>query len=120
MNKDRYEYWIKTATTVIDAYTALNHACHKAQDAGCLDAEGPLYDAIWRAFEDLLRIIDTVGVGKFETGWITWFIYEAPHSPKKTAEIKHKHKTITYDVSSVEGLAELITDLETEQQTEDQ
>jgi len=52
---------------IIVAYENLDMACTNALRAGCLDIDGPLYDRIWRGFDDVLSIIDP-------HGWITWYI----------------------------------------------
>ena len=57
---------------IVDRYQKLNVACAEAEKAGCLDANGPLFDAIWRAFEHLLDRIEE----RQTRGWLWWFIYE--------------------------------------------
>ena len=52
---------------IIVAYENLDMACTNALRAGCLDIDGPLYDRIWRGFDDIVSIIDP-------HGWITWYI----------------------------------------------
>ena len=55
--------------TILRAYERLDLATSKAIEVGCLDPNGPLYDAIWRGFDDMLQVSDP-------HGWITWYIYD--------------------------------------------
>lgn len=69
---------------IIAAYENLDMACTNALRAGCLDQEGPLYDKMWRGFEDLLSIIDP-------HNWISWYIHENDMGKSElTAEIGSK------------------------------
>lgn len=52
---------------IIAAYENLDMACTNALRAGCLDPDGPLYDKMWRGFDDILSIIDP-------HEWILWYI----------------------------------------------
>ena len=63
---DRLETIIKQ---VAADYKKLELACDAAIKAGAMSQEGPLFDAIWRTFDNMLHLVD------FE-GWIPWFIYE--------------------------------------------
>lgn len=54
---------------IIATYENLDMACTNALRAGCLDVDGPLYDRIWRGFDDLLSIIDP-------HDWISWYIHD--------------------------------------------
>lgn len=55
--------------TIIDSYVELNQATEAAIKAGCLDVNGPLHEAIWRGFENVLAIVD-------QYSWISWYIHE--------------------------------------------
>lgn len=55
--------------TILAAYERLDLAASKALEVGCLDPDGPLYDAIWRGFDDMLRVSDPYG-------WISWYIHD--------------------------------------------
>ena len=55
--------------TIIKRYEELDAATAKVIDVGCMDIDGPLYDAIWRMFDDMLSIIDP-------HGWISWYIFD--------------------------------------------
>ncbi len=55
--------------TILAAYERLDLAASKAIEVGCLDPDGPLYDAIWRGFDDMLQVVDS-------HDWITWYIYD--------------------------------------------
>jgi hypothetical protein len=55
--------------TILVAYERLDLAASKAIEVGCLDPDGPLYDAIWRGFDDMLQVSDPYG-------WISWYIHD--------------------------------------------
>lgn len=63
------DYWETTADAVVAHYKRLEAAMNAADDAGCIDPDGPLFDAVWGAFEEMLNLVD-------RDGWIHWFIYE--------------------------------------------
>jgi hypothetical protein len=54
---------------ITSAFERLNKACDKAIDAGCLNAEGELFSAIWDSFDTLTRVADT-------DKWIAWHLWE--------------------------------------------
>ena len=54
---------------IIVDYQRLDAACDAAMKAGAMDPSGPLHEAIWRAFQNLLAELDP-------HEWISWFIYE--------------------------------------------
>lgn len=64
---------VSELTTIIQTsattYRKLSAATQKAQDAGALDPNGPLADAIWRGFDAMLALHDP-------DGWISWYIYD--------------------------------------------
>lgn len=66
---DRIKHWQKIIDMIVSDYKRLDEACDTAIEAGALNCSGPLFDAIWRAFEDMLKLVD-------HEGWINWFIYE--------------------------------------------
>ena len=59
----------KQLKTIIDAHLALGIATDNAVKAGCLDINGPLFDACWRGFENVVSVVD-------EGDWISWFVYD--------------------------------------------
>lgn len=59
----------KTLEAIIKAYKDLDAACEVAIEAGCMVVDGPLFQAIWRAFDTMLRQADP-------DGWIAWFIWD--------------------------------------------
>lgn len=70
--------------TILEHYSKMNHACMDAMVVGCLDPDGPLYDAFWMGFEDMLSIIDP-------HDWISWYIYDNDMGKGElTAEIGSK------------------------------
>ena len=60
---------LETLTAIIDHYKKLSAACNKAADAGCLDPNGPLFDAIWRAWS---MWVDTTE----HADLIDWYVYD--------------------------------------------
>lgn len=54
---------------VVGEYQHLSAACRAAEKAGCLDPNGPLFEAIWTTWDRMLDRIDT-------DGWLLWYIYE--------------------------------------------
>ena len=59
----------KQLKTIIDAHVALEIATDNAVKAGCLDVNGPLFDAVWRGFESVVSVVD-------DYAWISWFVYD--------------------------------------------
>jgi hypothetical protein len=55
--------------SIIDSYVKLNQATEAAIKAGCLDVNGPLFEAIWHVFENVLAIVD-------QHSCILWYIHE--------------------------------------------
>lgn len=83
---------------IIVAYENLDMACTNALRAGCLDIDGPLYDRIWRGFDDIVSIIDP-------HGWITWYIHDNEMGKKAlVAEIGSKK----YKVKDLKTLLEVM------------
>jgi hypothetical protein len=77
--------------TIIASYERLDIATKNAEKAGCLDMNGPLFDAIWRGFENVVSVVD-------EDAWISWFIYDNDMGKKGLSvtinEKKMKVKTV--------------------------
>ncbi len=83
---------------IIIAYDNLDTACTNALRAGCLDIDGPLYDRMWRGFDDILSIIDP-------HGWVTWYIHDNEMGKRGlTAEIFSKK----YEVKNLKNLLEVM------------
>lgn len=83
---------------IIVAYENLDAACTNALRAGCLDMDGPLYDAMWRGFDDIVSVIDP-------HGWITWYIHDNDMGAKGLeAEIFSKK----YEVRDLKTLLEVM------------
>ena len=84
--------------TILGAYERLDLATSKAIEVGCLDPNGPLYDAIWRGFDDMFNVIDP-------HGWITWYIHDNDMGAKGLpAEIFSKK----YEVRDLSTLLEVM------------
>ena len=83
---------------IIIAHENLYMACTNALRAGCLDIDGPLYDKIWRGFDDILSIIDP-------HDWISWYIHDNEMGKKAlVAEIGSKK----YKVKNIKNLLEVM------------
>jgi len=59
----------KQLKIIIDAHLALEIATDNAIKAGCLDVNGPLFDAVWRGFENVTSVVD-------DGAWVSWFVYD--------------------------------------------
>jgi len=76
---------------IIDAHLALEIATDNAIKAGCLDVNGPLFDAVWRGFENVTSVVD-------DGAWVSWFVYDNDMGKKGLSvtinEKKMKVKTV--------------------------
>jgi hypothetical protein len=54
---------------ILEKYHRLNEACDDVIDVGAMDIEGPLYKAIWGAWEHLREQCD-------HDDWIAWYIHD--------------------------------------------
>jgi len=52
-----------------EAYEKISETTHAACNIGAMDQNGPLYEAIWDSFENMLKLIDI-------NGWFYWWLYE--------------------------------------------
>jgi len=68
--------WTDKITRIVADYKRLDAACESARKAGCMDMEGPLFDAIWKSHSELLEQCDFCG-------WISWFICDNECGKKK-------------------------------------
>jgi hypothetical protein len=66
MNK---QLTIEELNKILDSYIALKRVIDSAVEVGCLDPNGPIYNTVWKAFEDTVDIIDPYS-------WIMWYIYD--------------------------------------------
>jgi lauroyl/myristoyl acyltransferase len=70
MNKpQRIAAWEAKIAPIVAAFQRLRDATDKANEAGTLDPNGELFMATWRAFEELLGMLDS-------GGWIGWYLYD--------------------------------------------
>jgi hypothetical protein len=84
--------------TILVAYERLDLAASKAIEVGCLDPDGPLYDAIWRGFDDMLQVSDPYG-------WISWYIHDNEMGKRElVAEVGCKK----YKVKNLKTLLEVM------------
>jgi hypothetical protein len=65
----RIDEWEAKIERIVKDYKNLTACCDAASDAGVLNTDGKLFDAICKAHDGLLTIID-------EFDWITWYLYE--------------------------------------------
>jgi hypothetical protein len=66
MNK---QLTIEELNKILDSYIALKRVIDSAVEVGCLDPDGPIYNTVWKAFEDTVAIVDPYS-------WIMWYIYD--------------------------------------------
>ena len=96
----RIKHWQRIIEDVLVVYTRLDHSCDAAISAGAMDSNGPLFDAIWRGFETMLKHID-------HDGWIHWHIYENDIGKKgRAATCYGMRKAVP--IKTVQDLAKLI------------
>jgi len=67
--QERINKWEKKIEKIASDYKHLTSCCDSASDAGVLNTDGKLFDAIWKAHDGLISIID-------EFDWINWYLYE--------------------------------------------
>lgn len=67
--RERIDFLETMASGIVADYKRLDAACDAAMKAGAMDPNGPLHEAIWRAFQGMLERLDT-------EGRIAWFIYD--------------------------------------------
>jgi hypothetical protein len=100
----RIDRWQSIVDGIVADYRRLDNACDSALKAGAMDANGPLYEAIWRSFQGMLERID-------EDGWINWFIYDNDCG-KKQREAKGCGKRGMTPIKTSRHLARLIVESE--------
>jgi len=77
MNKEeRIEQWTKKIEKIVFNYKDLSKWCDAADSAGVLNCSGPLFHAIWSAFESMLQMVD-------RHDWISWYLFENDCGAKK-------------------------------------
>ena len=102
--KQRILYWTVIIKATVADLEALDKACFKAIEAGAMDAGGPLYTAIWTAFDGLLKHLD-------KSGWLSWFIYDNDYGKAgRAAKVGERMKF--KPIRTPMQLAELITEYE--------
>lgn len=71
MNRNQeIKHWRTIINEVVRDYRRLERACEAAIKAGTMDIDGPLHEAIWKAFQGMLERIDS------HSCWIAWFIWD--------------------------------------------
>jgi len=101
---NRINLWQSIVDRIVADYKRLDHACDAALKAGAMDANGPLFEAIWRSFQGMLERID-------DDGWIHWFIYEN-ECGKKAMQAKGCGKRGLTPIKTPRQLARLIVESE--------
>lgn len=92
----------KRIVAVVATYRRLTAATDAARQAGCLDIEGPLHDAIWRGFDELLALIDA-------DGWLHWYLWENACGEKRF-EARARGDTPLRKIATPRQLARLMVD----------
>lgn len=83
----RFEYWSEVVETSVNKYKILNKACEAATKSGTLDPNGPLFNAIWSGFENMLSLVDI-------DGWIGWYIFDNECGKRKLKSSTGKDKPL--------------------------
>lgn len=95
---------IKKLDKIVNLYQRLTSATDKANEAGCLEIDGPLFNAIFIAFEGMLNIIEE----SFNAlDWINWYIYEN-QCGEKQLEAKSSSMQSLQKICNTRDLAKLI------------
>ena len=97
-------HWQSIVDAIVTDYRKLDGACDAALEAGAMDANGKLYDAIWKTHSNLLAKIDV-------DGWIGWHIYENACG-KKEKEAKGCGRRKLRPIKTSRDLAHLIVESE--------
>lgn len=97
--------WTEKITLIALDYRRLSAACEAAEKAGCLDTDGPLFEAIWKSHDLLLSQCDFAG-------WISWFLYENECGKKKHIA---KHNGKAHRITTPAQLANLIVKIQATQ-----
>lgn len=95
---------------ILSSYKNLDEICNKAVALGCLEVDKPLWDAIWKSFEEMLRIVEK----KFDTDWISWYIWDNQCGSKGLSAKSGNMKKMKI-IKNTKDLAKLI--LNTSEQT---
>jgi hypothetical protein len=101
--RQKIKDWTSRIDRIIADYQRLDAACDAALQAGAMDPSGPLHEAIWRAFQNLLVQIDP-------HDWISWFIYENGCGEK--AMQASAPGLVSQPITTTRQLAELIVAME--------
>ncbi len=94
--KQRIDEWTEKIDKIEARYKDLDGSLDKMAEAGCLDIDGPLFDAIWKSFGTMLEMIDP-------SGWIDWWL---SNSCAKTHPASQGNVSVIADTSH--KLAKLI------------
>ena len=73
---EQIDRWQNIVEGIVADFKRLDHAQDAAMKAGCFDPNGPLCEAMSKAWDNLLSRVDV-------DGWIAWFIYENDCGKKK-------------------------------------
>lgn len=102
--KQRILYWEAVIKATIAEHKALHKFCNNAMKAGTLEADGPLYTAIWKNFDSALKYLD-------KSGLLSWFIYDNDRRKPGRAE-KVEERMKLKSIRTPRQLAKLITEYE--------
>ena len=100
----RISHWETIVAGIVAHYRRLDAACDAALNAGVMDPNGPLFEAIWKSFESMLALLDV-------DDWIIWFIHENACGDK-ALEAKGCGKGPRRPVKTCRDLARLIVESE--------
>jgi hypothetical protein len=95
--------WLES---LLERHERLEQACDAVIKVGAMDPEGPLFAAIWEAWEHLLKQCDP-------EDWISWFIHDNACGEKKLSALGGSNKEYV-TIDSVEALARFLVEIENE------
>lgn len=93
---------------IVLVFQRLKCATEKAEEAGTWDVDGPLDNAIWRAFETMLNLYDP-------DGWVSWYLFDndCGAGEKYVVYYEEGQKRRKIKVTNTRALAKLVWNLET-------
>ena len=100
------EELIKKIDKIIDLYLKLIEATDRANEVGCLDIGGPLFDAVFHMFEGMLVLLEE---HLDCSDWLNWYIYEN-NCGERQMEAKSANMKECKKICNTKDLVELILD----------
>lgn len=98
------EQLIEKLDKIIYLYQKLTSATNKANEVGCLEIDGQLFNAIFITFEGMLSLIEE---SSNSLDWINWYIYEN-QCGERQLEAKNSSMQNLQKICNTKDLAKLI------------